>query len=157
VREHRGRGGLAVRAGDADRVAVGLHDVAPGLRALEDGDALGPGGGDLGVVVVDGGGADDAVGAADVLGAVADKDGDTVIDELARRNGGVHVGAGDLHAHAAQHEAERTHGDAADADEVGAPAGLEVIRNIVGGGCCGHTRILQRKPISCCAETGNFL
>ena len=47
---------------------------APGLSPLVDGDARGMSGGDLGVVVVDGGGADHQILALHVFGTVADDD-----------------------------------------------------------------------------------
>ena len=78
--------------GDADGVLVRLHDVAPGLGALKDGDASGAGSGDLGVVVVRGSRADEAVGALDILGAVADRDLDALGDQLV---GGVALGGDD--------------------------------------------------------------
>ena len=72
----------------------------------------------VGVVIVRGGGADDAVRALDVLRVVTDVYLDAFFDQLVGRDGRVHVRAGDGHAHAAQHEAERTHRYAADADQV---------------------------------------
>lgn len=73
--------------GNADGVLVRLHDVAPGLGALKDGDASGAGSGDLRVVVVRGSRADEAVGALDILGAVADRDLDALGDQLVRGDG----------------------------------------------------------------------
>ena len=49
VGAHGGGGGLAVGAGDAQGVLIVLHDGAPGLGPLIDGDAPGDGPGDLGV------------------------------------------------------------------------------------------------------------
>ena len=63
-----------MRAGNADGVFVGPHDIAPGLRPLENGDAPGAGSGDLGVVVVRGSRADEAVGPLDILGPVTNGD-----------------------------------------------------------------------------------
>lgn len=60
--------------------------------------------GDLGIVVVGGGRADDAVRALDILGAVADVHFDALGDQLVGGDGGVHVRAGDRDAHAAQHQ-----------------------------------------------------
>ena len=70
-RHHRGRRGLAVRAGDRDAAfqphQLGQHLGAPhhrqALRARRD---------ELGIVALDRGGDDDHVGAVDVLGVVAD-------------------------------------------------------------------------------------
>ena len=125
VGDHGGGGGLAMGAGDADRVLVLLHQHAPGLGPLEDGDAGGSGGGDLGVVVVGGGGPDDAGRAPDVLRPVADVDGDPGGPELVGGDGGIHVGAGDLHAALPKHQGQGTHGNAADAHQMNALAGLE--------------------------------
>ena len=143
VREHRGRRGLAVGTGDADGVFVRLHDIAPGLRALENGDALGAGGGDLGVVVMRGSRADEAVGALDILGPVADGDLNALGNQLVRRNGGVHVGAGDLHPHAPQNKAQRPHRHAADADQMAALAGGQVLLNMLTGRIF-HARLLRK-------------
>src|SRR5207253_11321024 len=74
-RDHRGGGGLAVRAGDADG-ALAVDDLAEHLRAADDRDALAPRGVDLIVGAFDCGGDDDGVGALDVRGIVADGDGD---------------------------------------------------------------------------------
>ena len=133
VREHRGRRGLAVRAGNADGVFVGPHDIAPGLRPLENGDAPGAGSGDLGVVVVRGSRADEAVGALDILGAVADRDLDALGDQLVRGDGGVHVRAGDLHPHAPQHQPQRAHRHAADADQMAVLPGLQILLDMLTG------------------------
>lgn len=64
MRQHgRGRR-FAVRAGHADGAAVGAHDKAPRLRALKNGQPRRARCGDLRVVVMGGGGADDALRAA---------------------------------------------------------------------------------------------
>lgn len=47
-------------------------------------------------------------------------------DQLVGGDGGVHVRAGDRDAHAAQHQPERPHGDAADADQVNVLTGDKV-------------------------------
>ena len=126
MRQHAGRGGLAVCTGYADGVFIFAHDHAPGLRPLEHGDALRTGRGDLGIVVVGGGRADDAVRALNILGAVADVHFDALGDQLVGGDGGVHVRTGDRDAHAAQHQSERPHGDASDADQVNVLAGDKV-------------------------------
>ena len=91
MRHHARRRGLAVRTRNADRVPVFLHDHAPGLGPLKDGDALCAGGGDLGIVVPRRGGADDAVRALDVFRPVADEDADAFRDQLVGGDGGVHI------------------------------------------------------------------
>ena len=133
MREHGGRRRLAVGTGDADGVLVRLHDIAPGLGALKDGDASGAGSGDLGVVVVRGSRADEAVGALDILGAVADRDLDALGDQLVRGDGGVHVRAGDLHPHAPQHQPQRAHRHAADADQMAVLSGLQILLDMLTG------------------------
>ena len=133
MREHGGRRRLAVGTGDANGVLVRLHDVAPGLGALKDGDASGAGGGDLRVVVVRGSRADEAVGALDILGAVADRDLDALGDQLVRGDGGVHVRAGDLHPHAPQHQPQRAHRHAADADQMAVLPGLQILLDMLTG------------------------
>ena len=121
--QHGGGGGFAVGAADADGVFVVPHDDTPGLGPLENGDAGLPGGGDLGVIVVGCGGADDAVGALDVLGAVADMDLNAVGQQLVGGNGGIHVRARDLDPHALQHQPQGAHGNAADAHQMDMLAG----------------------------------
>ena len=127
--DHGGGSGLAVGAGDADGILVCLHDLAPGLSALKDGDAGGACSGDLGVVVVGGGGADDAVSAFDVLGLMTDADGDALVDQLLGGSGSGHVRTGDIDAHALQDQAQRTHGNAANADQMDAAAGSDILCN----------------------------
>ena len=110
--------------------------MAPRLCPLEDRDARGARGGDLRVVVVGGGRADDAVRALNILLAVADVDGDPAALKLFRRDGGVHIRAGDLHAHAPQHKAERPHRHAADPDQMRPPAGTKIL--FYGTAVCRH-------------------
>ena len=136
VRQHRRCGRLAVCPRDADRIFVRPHQMAPRLRPLEDRDARGARGSDLRIVIVGGGRADDAVGALDILLTVADVDGDPAALELLCRDGGVHVRAGDLHAHAPQHKAERPHRHAADPDQMRPPAGQEIL--FYGTAVCRH-------------------
>ena len=64
VGAHGSGGGFAVGAGNAQGIGVFLHQGAPGLRPLVDGDAPGDGTGDLRVAVVDGGGADHKIAVA---------------------------------------------------------------------------------------------
>ena len=80
MREHGGRCGLAVRAGDADGVPVGPHDIAPSLRALENRNARRARRRNFGVVVVGRRRADDAVRARDILCSVADGNVDALAD-----------------------------------------------------------------------------
>ena len=115
---HRGCGGLAVGAGNADGVFIGLHDLAPGLGPLKHGNARGPGRGDFRIVVVGGGGADQAVRPRDIPGAVADVHMDAVGDQFVCRYRGAHIRTGNGHSHALQHKAQGAHGNAADAHQM---------------------------------------
>ena len=115
---HRGRGGLAVGAGEADDIVVVAHDVAPGLCALHDRDAELVCADDFGVFVVNGGGAHDQGGALDVLRPVLIGDRGAECLETRGDVGAQAVGAGDRHTLAQQKLCERVHGYAADADEV---------------------------------------
>ena len=115
---HGGGGGLAVGAGDAQGVLILPHDGPPGLRPLKDRDPQGPGGGDLRVVVVDGGGAHHELRAVDVAGLVAHVDGNA---QRAQPGHGGAVGlvtALDQEAHAVEHLRQRAHGHAADARQM---------------------------------------
>jgi len=124
VRSHGRGGGLTVGAGDAQGVAVAPHNAAPGLGPLVHGDTPGDGAGDLGIAVVDGGGADHGVAVFQILGGVADghlhAQGPQVPDGVAVR----HVGALHHKAHALQYLGQRAHGYAADTGQMDALAGL---------------------------------
>ena len=85
---HGGGGRLAVGAADAQGIGVVLGDGAPGLGALKDRDALGASSLDLGIVIVDGGGAHNELYVVrDVFGMVSDKH----FDPLAAK--ALHIGA----------------------------------------------------------------
>ena len=122
---HGGCGGLAVGAGDAKGVLVVGHECAPGLSPLVDGDVCGVSGGDLGVVVVDGSGADHQILALHIFGKVTDDDLDAQSAQVLHRLALLHIGAGDDDAHAVQHFGQRGHGHAANAHQMGAAAGLQ--------------------------------
>ena len=128
---HRSSRGLSVGTGDADRVLVGLHDLAPGLSPLKDGDACRTCCGDLRIVIVGCGGADDALGALDILTAVTDLDRDALADQLVGRDRGIHIRTGDLHAHALQHQAQGTHGDTANTDQMHPAAGSDIVADLL--------------------------
>ena len=115
VGAHGGGGGLAVGARDAQGVLVAPHDGSPGLGPLKDGDARGAGGGDFGVFVVDGGGADHQLRALDVLPPVADGHGDAQGAQVLHRGAVAHVRAGDHHARLVKHLGQGGHGHPADA------------------------------------------
>ena len=128
---HGGGGSLAVGAGDAQGVAVALHDGAPGLGALVDRDAPGYGPGDLGVAVVNGGGADHRVAALQVLRRVADGHGDAHGTQVLHRGAVGHVRALDGDAHALQYLGQGAHADAADARQMDALAGVDILVEVL--------------------------
>ena len=147
VRGHAGGGRFAVCAGDAEGVLIALHDRAPGLRALENGDAARHRAGDLGVIVVNGGGADDKVALAEVICRVADGNGNAKRAQMLDGGASVHVAALNLKPHAVQHFCKRAHRNAADACKMRALSGDEIGENIllVGHGiksfpCAMHRR-----------------
>ena len=111
-------------------ITVLPHDGPPGLGPLEDGDAPGAGGGDLRVVVVDGGGADDKLRPLDVLGVVANVDGDAQLPQLLHHGAVRLVAALDGKAHAVEHLRQGAHGYAADARQVDPAAGGDVWLNL---------------------------
>ena len=134
---HGGGGGFAVGAGDADGVGIAPHENAPGLGALEDGNALGAGGGNFRVVIVGGGGADEERRAFNVLRPVADGHGNTLRLQLVGGGRAVHIRPGDHKTTGAEHQSQRTHGDAADAHQMGVGAGFEICFN-------GRCRMIHR-------------
>ena len=131
VSAHAGGGRLAVCPGYAERVVIVAHDGAPGLCPLENGHAACPRLHDLRVRVAHGGGAHDEL---DVGGHVHRRVAYLhVYPQLAqvpRLFALGHIRAVDDEAHAGEHLRQRRHGDAADADEVPALAGLQVFFKI---------------------------
>ena len=132
VGAHGSCGGLTVGAGDAQSVGVALHDGAPGLGPLVDGDAPCHGAGDLGIAVVDGGGADHKVAVSQVLRVVADGHGDAQGPQVLHRVALRHVGALDCQAHTPQYLCQGTHGHAADAHQVDPFAGHDIVTDGIG-------------------------
>ena len=127
MRDHGGRRCLAVGAGKTDGIAIRPHDNAPGLGPLKDGNARRPGRRNLRIVVMHRRRADNALGPADILRPVADENGDTAFDEIVRHDGRVHIRAGDLETHMPQHQPQRPHGNAADADQMHPGPGGEIL------------------------------
>ena len=123
-------------AGDADGVFVGFHDLAPGLGPLEHGNACAAGSGDFRVVIVDGGGTNHAVRALDIFAPVPDGHMNPMLLQFLGGERGAHIGAGNLQAHALEHQSQWPHGDAANANQVHPPAGNNIFRNII----CFHTK-----------------
>ena len=132
VGAHGSGRGLAVGTGDTQGVGIMLHDGAPGLSTLIDGDATGHRSGDFRVAVVHSGGADHEIAVTQVFGIVADGHGDTkraeVLDCIALR----HVRALDRQPHAPQNLRQGAHGHAADTHQVDTLAGHQIITNGMG-------------------------
>ena len=124
---HGSGGGFTVGAGNADGIPVGLHDLAPGLCPLENRNTCCPGGSDFRIVIMCGSRTDDAVRADDVLSAVTDGHINAFGDQFVGRNGCVHIGARNQQAHILKHQAQRAHGNTADANHVHMAARLEEV------------------------------
>ena len=116
--DHGGGGGLAVGAGHADAALVQAADIAQQDAALHGGDAVALGGGQLDVVLGDGGRIDHHIRPHDVVGVVAqrhpDAHGPLGLDDAAVQ----HVAAGDLVSLGRQDLNQREHPAAAAPDEV---------------------------------------
>ena len=82
--------------------------------------------GDLGIVVVDGGGADDKIGIAEIVRRVTDGHGNAQRAQVLHGGGVVHVAALHGESHGMQDLGERAHRHAADAGEVRPLAGYEI-------------------------------
>ena len=79
----------------------------------------------------------------DILGPVTNGDLNSLGDQLVRRNGRVHVGAGDLHPHAPQDKPQRPHRHAADSDQMAALAGDQILLDMLAGRIF-HARFLRK-------------
>ena len=117
-------------AGNADGIFVGLHDLAPGLCPLKHRDTGSAGCGNLRIVVVGSGGADDAVSTLEIFCLMADDHGNALGDQLVGGSGGGHVGAGNGEAHALEHQAQGAHGNAADADQMDMMSRCQIFFNV---------------------------
>lgn len=73
-------------AGNAQGIAIVMHDGTPCLRPLIDGNSPGNGSGDFRIIVVNGGGTDDKVTVAQVLCIVSDGNGDSQRTEVFHRS-----------------------------------------------------------------------
>ena len=125
--DHRGRRGLAVRAGNGDRDRI-KGEVREHLRSGPDGDAQLSRSDDLGVGLGDGRGGHDDVGGNIVDGGrlVAQVNLDAGLLEVAGVARLLEVGAAHLAASLVKDKGDAAHAGAADTDEVGA---LDVRRN----------------------------
>ncbi len=124
LREHRRRGRLAVRAGDANGERHALHQLADQVTALDLRNAQPRGLRTLGVVLGDGGGVDDHVRAAHVFRALADVDFDALRGErigLVRPRA---VRTADGKALARQQRRQPRHGTSANPDKVHAASAV---------------------------------
>ena len=118
-RDQRGRGGLAVGAGDRDR-PLQAHQLAEHLGAPDHRHAGAARRLDLGVVALDRRGHDDHAALAEIGRAMADRHGDA--EPAQALDVGVLGDVGALHAMAevVEHLGDPAHADAADPDEVDA-------------------------------------
>ena len=66
----------------------------------------------------------------DILGMMADDHRNALGLQLRCTGRGTHIRAGDGNTHTLQHQAQRTHGHAADTDQVDPPAGRNIFRNL---------------------------
>ena len=103
-----------------------LHDGAPGLSTLVDRDPPGHSTGDLGIAVMDSGGAHHKVTVPQIVCIMTDGDGNIQPAQPADGIAFRHVGALDAEPHAPQDLRQRAHGHAADADQVDTFAGDQV-------------------------------
>ena len=117
-------------AGHAQGVLIAAHDGPPGLRPLKDRDPGGMGGGDLRIIIVDGGGTDHTARPPDALPPVADDHRDPQRPQMVHRGALMEVGAADDHSRPVEHLGQRGHGHAADAHQVGVGAGTDIRMNV---------------------------
>ena len=115
---HRGCGGLAMGAGNADGILVRLHNDTPRLGSLKHRNTQCPGTGNLRVVIMHRSGTNNAVCIANILRPVADLHTNTLGNQLIGGNRGIHIRAGNDQSHTLQHKTQRTHGYAADTDQM---------------------------------------
>ena len=108
---------------------ISLHNNAPGLGTLKDGNTGSTGSGDFRIVIVGSGGANDAAGTLNIFRPVADFHTDSLGDQLIGGNRGIHIGTRDLHTHALKHQAQRTHGHTANSHQVDMITGPQIVRD----------------------------
>ena len=146
VRTHAGGGGLAVGTGYAQRVLIVAHDGAPGLGALEHGDAACPGLHYFAVVVAHGGGAHHELYVrGDVHRPVPYLDLYAQGAQMLRLFALGHVGAVYHQPHAREHFGQRSHAHAAYTYQVPAHAGPEIILKICHNSSCPVNQIRALK------------
>ena len=139
-------------AADGERL-VARGEGGEGVAARDNGDAERAGGGELRVVVVDGGRADDEVRArVEVRGIVPHDRGDAARGEPVEERRAGAVAARDLPAEAAQQEGDAGHADAARADEVRAAGPREIWKGVVAHASRSLERTAKRRSSSFAAE-----
>ena len=116
-RHHRGRRGLAVRAGDGD-AALQPHQLGQHLGAAHHRQPLRARRREFRIVALDRRGDDDDLGAAEIVGIVADRDRDALVAQPLDVGAVGLVGALHRVAEIDQHLGDAAHADAADADEM---------------------------------------
>ncbi len=121
-RQHGARRRLAVGARHHEPPAMVGEDRGEGVGAVLDGEPLRAGGGELGLVRVDGRRDDEAVDAREVRGVVRRGAGDAGRPQRVEGRRLGTVAAADVHARRREHARDPAHADAADADEVRAHA-----------------------------------
>ncbi len=130
-RDQRGRGGLAMGAGDGD-AALQPHQLGQHLGPADHRQAQLARGEKLGIVALDRGRDHDDLGLAEILRLVADEGGDALVGEALDVGAVGGVRALHLVAEIVQHLGDAGHADAADADEMD---GAELRRQLHGPAC----------------------
>ena len=111
---HGGGGGLSVGARDTQGVGIAAHDGAPGLGAFIDGDMAGDSAGNLRIIVVNGGRADDQITLPQIFGVVAHSHRDTQGAQVLHCGAVIHIRTLDMQPHALENLRQRAHGNASD-------------------------------------------
>ena len=125
------------------------HNSAPGLSTLVDGDAAGHSACDLGVAVMNGGGADHYITFTQVFCVMANGHLNAQFPQMQNSFALVHVGTLDFQACSAQNLSQRAHGNTADTDQMDPLARDQKIVN--GTGIVHHTvrTSFQKRILRC--------
>ena len=118
LREHGGRGGLAVRTGDADCVRIPLRYKSEQLAALHHFDAGSLRCGALRIGLCDRRRIDDQIGTLDILRTLTELHRDSQCAHRRERIGLVVIRAGQVIPFRMKHLCQRIHSAAADADHM---------------------------------------
>ena len=114
-------------AGNADCVLVGLHDDTPSLGPFKHRNPRAAGSSNLRIIIMRRRGADNAVRSLYVLGLMSDRHGNALGNQFIRGNRGIHIGAGNDHAHSLQDQTKWPHGNTANSHKVYMLAGHQVL------------------------------